>query len=326
MTGPTFSIVIPLYNKSSTINRAVQSVLSQTIQDFELIVVDGNSTDGSFEQVQRINDSRIILFKQKGKGVSEARNEGINRASSNMVALLDADDEWYPDFLETIIHLHTVYPGAGIYATAYERRALTTTKPSPLHGLPKPWEGYLDSYFRIYVESGYPPFCPSCVVLDKNLVSVTGYFNPTSIMSEDLELWTKVALTSPIVFTTDIHCRYYLYAENKGSTNYHPIKQLPPVTCLHDIPRAELEKRGDYDDIQLSIDYQNLIVAYLNLGAGCKAYALASLSQSHSNKFLIKRFGLKCLVLLPSSISKKVILLYSNIPYIRDKILGIFTK
>ena len=325
MPIPTFSIVIPLFNKASTIQRTVQSVLSQTVEDFELIIVDGHSTDGSYELVSGIEDSRITLLKQNGKGVSSARNQGIDYASSELIALLDADDEWYPDFLETLLHLYQTYPGAGIYATAYERCAITTCKPSPLNGLPKKWEGYLPSYFKTYVESGYPPFCPSCLALTKNILGKVGAFNPTSRMSEDLELWTKIALISPIVFTTEIHSRYHLYAENKGSTNYHPIKQLPPVTYLSQLPENELMSRNDAEYIQLSIEYQNLIVAYLNIGAGCKKYAKSALSKSKSKRFIVKRWGLRCLTYLPVFISKRFIVTYADIPYIIDKVKIMFS-
>lgn len=98
---PTVSVVIPLYNKGKYIGRAMSSVLMQTRQPFEIIVVDDGSTDDGPEKVQAFSDQRIRLFRQENKGPGAARNAGLARAKGKYVAFLDADDEWLPSFLET---------------------------------------------------------------------------------------------------------------------------------------------------------------------------------------------------------------------------------
>ena len=115
-----FSIVIPLYNKEKHVARAINSILNQTYQDFEIIIVDDGSTDFSYEEVKKINDPRIKIIRQKNLGVSSARNTGIKEAKNNYIGFLDADDKWKPDFLETIKKLIKDFPGAGAYATSYE--------------------------------------------------------------------------------------------------------------------------------------------------------------------------------------------------------------
>jgi len=117
---PSVSVVIPLYNKGRYISEAIDSVLAQTVRDFELIIVDGGSTDGSLEIVAGYTDPRITCFLQEGKGVSTARNQAVQRANAELIAFLDADDAWYPDFLETILKLRQDYPAAGMYGTGYE--------------------------------------------------------------------------------------------------------------------------------------------------------------------------------------------------------------
>ena len=134
---PLITVIVPLYNKVNEIERSLQSIYHQTVTEYELIIIDGGSTDGSLELAEsHLKDSRIRLVHQKSKGLPAARNEAIALASGELIAFLDADDEWHPDFLETIIRLYHQYPNAGIYATAYERCAITTSKPSPLKGLP----------------------------------------------------------------------------------------------------------------------------------------------------------------------------------------------
>ncbi|BBO80263.1 glycosyl transferase [Desulfosarcina ovata subsp. sediminis] len=109
---PFFSAVIPLYNKAPHVARSVGSVLNQTFGDFELIIVDDSSTDGSLNEVQKFNDPRIrLLHREKpGPGGYAARNFGIKVAKGQWIAFLDADDEWYPNHLEKAYELSFKFP------------------------------------------------------------------------------------------------------------------------------------------------------------------------------------------------------------------------
>lgn len=95
-----FSVIIPTYNREGIINRAIDSVLSQTQKDFELIVVDDGSIDNTECVVKKYRDSRIVYLKQKNGGAPSARNNGIKHAKGRYVSFLDSDDVWYPTMLE----------------------------------------------------------------------------------------------------------------------------------------------------------------------------------------------------------------------------------
>ena len=314
-TIPRISVIVPLYNKVREVQRSIISIFNQTVQEYELLIIDGGSTDGSLEVISPyLEDDRVKLIHQKSKGLPAARNEAIQQAKGELIAFLDADDEWHPDFLETIIRLYKKYPGAGIYATAYERCAISYCKPSPVKGLPKSWEGYLDSWFNVYIESGFPPFCPCSVALHRDVFSKAGYFNPESRMSEDVEMWVKVAYHCPIVFTTEIHARYHLFADNKMSLDYYPIEKLPPVVYLESIPEEELRNHRNYQDIQLAMEYMNLVGAYFNLGAGDKKQDKGLIRTSSSGRWRLRRSGLWSLSLLPKCVGMFVIRCYAKLP------------
>ncbi|MDI6720029.1 MAG: glycosyltransferase family A protein, partial [Methanomicrobiales archaeon] len=147
---PRVSVVMPLFNKARHVGAAVQSVLAQTETDFELIIVDDGSTDGSAAVVRQLGDPRIRLVTQKNMGAAHARNRGIAEARADLVAFLDADDRWLPEFLPTILRLRARYPDAGAYATAYCLcRQDGTLREADLAALPPaPWEGLIPGYFR----------------------------------------------------------------------------------------------------------------------------------------------------------------------------------
>ena len=178
------SVVIPLYNKAATVERAVKSVLNQTIQDFELIVVNNGSTDGGQEIVRKIEDSRLKLIEQDNQGVSMARNRGVEECSSDFVAFLDADDEWKPIFLETMLGMKELYPEYAVFASAYQRcdnkgeisniqlNRLPDNRQTIKNGLQVI---SLDNYFEVAALSE-PPFCSISVMVKKEALEAIGGF------------------------------------------------------------------------------------------------------------------------------------------------------
>lgn len=104
--SPSVSVIIPAYNRGHTIDRAIQSVLEQTFQDFEMIVVDDSSIDGTRARVEGFRDPRIrYLRHEQNRGAAAARNTGIRAARGEYLAFLDSDDEWLPQKLDEQIAL-----------------------------------------------------------------------------------------------------------------------------------------------------------------------------------------------------------------------------
>ena len=117
---PTISVIIPLYNKEKCIKKTIDSVLSQTFQDYEIIVVNDGSTDKSLEVVQSIKDDRLHIIDKNNEGVSATRNRGAKEANTGLLFFLDADDTIYPHCLGVLVQLRQDYPDATLWSGNYE--------------------------------------------------------------------------------------------------------------------------------------------------------------------------------------------------------------
>ena len=128
MSIKMISVVIPLYNKESSIAQSLKSVLSQEYDDFEVVIVDDGSTDGSGGVVEAINDPRIRLIKQENGGPSKARNTGMKNAKGEWILFLDADDELEPGALEYFAkNINKHFDTSFIFAPFYSSRCGSKT-------------------------------------------------------------------------------------------------------------------------------------------------------------------------------------------------------
>lgn len=210
------SIIIPLFNKSGSIATALDSVLAQTYQDFEVVVVDDGSTDGGAAIVERYVDLRIRLIRQANVGVSAARNKGIAEAKGDYVAFLDADDEWMPEFLEEIVALQQEFPTCKAQATTYVQCQNGEKKNIILNRLPFSGErGVLTNYFEVASHSN-PPVCSICVCIERALLQEIGGF-PLGIKSgEDLLTWARIATRTQWAYSLKPYAVFNMEGYNKN--------------------------------------------------------------------------------------------------------------
>ena len=199
------SVIIPLYNKEKQIVSTLQTVLNQSYQNFEIIIVDDGSTDQSVSEVEKIQDCRIRLIKQKNAGVSAARNRGLKEAKGDFIALLDADDEWNEDYLQTQIDLASKYTECNVFVTNYEfKDSHGISTPTRIKKLPfDKVDGILDNYFEV-ASCSHPPITSITIMSRKNVIESIGGF-PEGIRSgEDLITWAKLAIKYKIAFSKKI--------------------------------------------------------------------------------------------------------------------------
>jgi len=233
---PLISVVIPLYNKAESIVRAIRSVLAQSIQDFEVIVVNDGSTDCGPDLVVSIGDPRIRRVDQDNRGVSAARNRGIAAARANLVAFLDADDEWTAEFLGTILRMRASFPEAEVFGTSYiyVYEDGSWRFPRTQAVLRGTQEGILGDYFRIAAASD-PPLWTSAVAVTKKAILAVNGFEVGVTSGEDLLTWARLATRYPIAYSAQ---RLSLYHMGENCTpsmlQRHPDKG--------DVVGAELRK------------------------------------------------------------------------------------
>ena len=179
-----FSVIIPLYNKAPYIQRAVDSVLKQTFQDFEIIVVNDGSTDGGEQLLESYSDNRIKLINQNNQGVSIARNTGIKHAKFTYIAFLDADDYWHNSYLETNKTLIKLYPRVGIIGTGYTSGLFDTSDEFNY--------SLLNNYFEIAIHNTL--YFTSATTINKVFFENNMGFDPGLKLGEDLDLWFRAIL------------------------------------------------------------------------------------------------------------------------------------
>ncbi len=229
----TISVIIPLYNKASEVERTLRSVLAQSTLPQEIIIVDDGSTDGSLEVVRGVESSLIKIISQENAGVSAARNRAICEAQGEWVALLDADDRWHEDYLSEQMRMIERYPDCGAYATAFVvddgvREVVADTPKS--EGEVNFFEESMHRYVMI----------PSATVLKRELVLELGGFPVGMRMGEDQYLWTKIARKAKIAFLPKPLVIYSRAAENRSAAIFRPEVSAFSLEDLYDESASEI--------------------------------------------------------------------------------------
>ncbi len=259
MNSPGVSVVIPLYNKRATIRRSLDSVLRQTFADFEIIVVDDGSTDGGGEIAAETGDRRVRVLRQPNRGVSAARNRGIADAAAGLVAFLDADDFWAPEFLATILDLAQSYPDAGMYLTGRRHVYPDGSAIDVWAALPEGrGMGILPSYFAAPEEGGLAH--SSAVAVPGAVLRAVGGFQEGAHMGEDVDMWVRIAARYPVACHTRVLSTFFdggpeRDRERMGRKPPYPpaLDSLRSLVAAGGLPArtvAEIERYVDYRAIE----------------------------------------------------------------------------
>jgi hypothetical protein len=197
------SVAISLYNKAAYISAALNSVLAQSFQNFEVIVVDDGSTDSGPAIVQQFTDPRIRLHRQPNAGVSAARNEGLKLARNDFVAFLDADDLWRPKHLQHLVVLTERFPDAVLYGNSY---FATDNATAVVIDNDVSYQRLAD-YFARWV-AGPEPFHTSSSMARRATALEVGGFDVGFSRGEDLAFFVRMALAGDVAVSNYVGCLY----------------------------------------------------------------------------------------------------------------------
>lgn len=198
-------MVVPVYNKKPHISRSISSIINQTYCNYELIIVNDASTDGSVEEIYKISDPRIRLIHRDkpGPGGYAARNLGIREAKADWVAFLDADDEWFPNHLEKYMELLNVFPDAKVLGCGWKNNYSKTGRQECFDDPYYNNNVYLGKHYLIfkdYLQSeikGLRPLCTSVVCIDKGILFDAGCFPDGKCnRGGDVDTWLRVIYKS----------------------------------------------------------------------------------------------------------------------------------
>lgn len=219
--GVAVTVVIPTYNAAQYLPETIETVLSQTFADFEVLIIDDGSTDNTAEVacLYRKRDGRLRYFLQANQGVSASRNKGIELAKGELIAFLDADDQWLPNKLETHVRHFDSSPDLGISFGRVEFMLsdgkLTGVISSSRLRKIEPKHLY---YENLIVN-------PSNAVIRRKVFEQVGYFNQDLMTMEDLELFLRIICNGWKVEGIAQVLTRYRTAQTGLSSNLHRLEQ-----------------------------------------------------------------------------------------------------
>lgn len=250
------SVIIPAYNAEKTILQTLDSVQKQTFSNFEIIVINDGSTDRTLELLQSIQDERLKIFSYENGGLPVARNRGIERATGDFFAFLDADDLWTPDKLELQLAALQKHPEAGV---AYSWTYNMNEQGQLLHPVEPRFEGDVYNNLLLYnfLSNGSNP------LIRRQAIQSIGEFdtNPALKSVEDWDYWLRLALKWHFVLVPK-HQVFYRRSSTSMSSKIQTMKQANINVIEKAFSRAP-QKNQSLKKQSLSNIYQYYVEVYL---------------------------------------------------------------
>jgi glycosyltransferase involved in cell wall biosynthesis len=209
-TPPLVSVVVPAYNAATTVEATLRSILDQTVEDLEVIVVDDGSQDRTVEVVRQLDDPRITVLEQANRGPSSARNKGLAAARGRYVALLDADDLWLPDKLERQLGWLEQHPDVKSVQTGvfFVNDALDVVSVRRCAAA--------DDVLLQTLRFQNLPAVPSTLLAERERIAAAGGFDTSLAILEDWNLAIQLARTGDLGSIEDPLALYRVHPGNRS--------------------------------------------------------------------------------------------------------------
>lgn len=250
-----FSVVIPVYNKASTIGAAVESVLTQTFSDYEIIVVDDGSTDDVVGALEMFSD-RIKLIRRENGGVSAARNTGIRTACGDYVCFLDADDIWLENHLSVLDSMISAFPNESFFFTSFRVVDCDGNVRESRDRLSRIGENTIltNDLIGLVNECGDGIINTNGACLERRILLENDiFFAEGEKIGEDTDMWYRASLLKNVVISktvTSVYRREYSDATKFGTNTQDWIfaRRIPDILKRADISdrtKEECKERFD---------------------------------------------------------------------------------
>ncbi|MDA0144999.1 glycosyltransferase family 2 protein [Vibrio sp. RW] len=230
------SVIIPTYNCLDYLPKAIGSVLKQTYHDVELIIIDDNSNDGTSTYLASIDDERIITIPTLGVGAPQARNLGIEKATGEYIAFLDADDFWFPEKIERQLEFHQRYPDLAMSFTNYEH---LTEDYDVIVDCFSYWSQFQDQD-ELFINIENPlefiiennVIGTSTVMVKAEVFAQTDSFNADIKYGEDWELWLRMSENHQVGVLNSVQVGYLMRATSVTQTENLKLRNLQSIESI----------------------------------------------------------------------------------------------
>jgi glycosyltransferase involved in cell wall biosynthesis len=341
--SPHISVIMPVYNGVRFVGKAIESVLAQDFQEWELVVVNDGSTDGTAEVLASFTDARIHVLSQPNSGEAVARNRALDAVSGEYVAFLDADDLYLPNALaDMAAHLALHEEADGVCSDGYfcdeDERLLGRMS----EVRPQVQPGYILE--KLVIDStviGPPIFC---MVRRACILQAHARFDPNLVIGPDWDFWIQLARHVRFDYLDRLTCMYRIHQNNitvtSGTTRRRRDLLRGRLKVLNADWFAELSlptRTQFFYNLLIDLladqpDQQDAIMAappFLALPAGAQANLLRLVASSYLGKRQNSEFALKCLrrslELQPDSPKGRVLLqLGSRSPALAAAVLSVW--
>jgi len=224
MNNPEISVVMPVYNSEKYLKESIESVLDQSFDDFEFIIVDDGSVDNSYNIINEYSkkDDRIVILKnERNLGISETRTRGTKHAKGKYIAIVDADDVCLPSRFEKQYNYLESHNDCGVVGSFIEMFDSDTNK---IIGTRKYYENDANLRKRIFL---YCPVAQPACMIRREVFDKVGYYDSTLVTSADLDMWFRIGTKYKFANIQEILLKYRVH---KNSTTTSKIKTMEEIT------------------------------------------------------------------------------------------------
>ncbi|HLH52263.1 MAG TPA: glycosyltransferase [Verrucomicrobiae bacterium] len=240
--APLVSVIVPTYNRPEQLKQALQSILNQTFQDFEIVVVnDAGSDIGSVVTPLNQQGNIVALRHETNRGLAAARNTGIRAARGRYIAYLDDDDLFYPNHLETLVEFLRAHPATVAYTDAnqalqqLENGSWTVTERKVVYS--NDWNND-----EVLVRNLAPVIC---FMHEKQALEKSGWFDETLDRHEDWDLWIRLSRQLPFIHLPEVTCEFSFRNDGSSMTGQGAARFLSTMERIHARYESMVQNRPD---------------------------------------------------------------------------------